>query len=211
MQTYNISDSVEFNIYPGALGICVSGGADSALMLYFALKYSKTSIHIFSLANAEKWLRNTHASINVISKCAELTGNYNFVHHIAYAESQTRENVFLLPKQYIADNALSTVYTGVTKNPPFDIMDTFTLESLENFERNPTILRSVKTDHWYMPWTNLDKKDLCNLYIQYNLLDTLFPITRSCEWINHEWDDPGMGHCGKCWWCEERKWGFGKL
>ena len=74
MKTYNITKSVEFNMYPGSIGICVSGGADSALMLYFALKYSTSITHIFSLANQNKWLRNTHAAINVIGKCAEVTG-----------------------------------------------------------------------------------------------------------------------------------------
>jgi 7-cyano-7-deazaguanine synthase in queuosine biosynthesis len=211
MQSYNITDTVEFNIYTGSVGICVSGGADSALMLYFALKYSNSAIHIFSSANQKKWLRNTHASINVISKCAELTGNYKFVHHIIYEVTQTKQNLFVLPMQYLADGIVSTVYTGVTKNPPFEVMKNFTLENIENFERDPTVVRSVKQGDWYMPWTNLDKQDLHTIYQQYDLLDTLFPVTRSCEWINQDWPDPVMGHCGKCWWCEERQWGFGKL
>lgn len=211
MKTYNITESVEFNIYPGTLGVCVSGGADSALLLYFLLRYTTSTVHIFSLASQEKWLRNTHASINVVSKCAELTGNYNFVHHITYDAVQTKENLFVLPRQYIADDVISTMYTGVTKNPPFDVTAKFMLETLENLERDPTIVRPVKTDKWYIPWTNLDKQDLHDIYEQHKLLDILFPITRSCEWLNHAWPDPGNGHCGKCWWCEERKWGFGRL
>jgi len=211
MKSYNITDTVEFNVYPGKIGICVSGGVDSALMLYFALKYSTSTIHIFSSANQQKWLRNMHAALNVISKCAELTGNYNFVHHIKYEVSQTKENLFILPLQYLADNTLSTIYTGVTKNPPVDVIDTFTLENTENVERDPAVVRPVKIGNLYIPWTNLDKQDLYFIYKQHNLLDTLYPITRSCEWINHEWPDPGNGHCGKCWWCEERLWGFGKL
>jgi len=211
MKTYNITESVTFNVYPGTSGICVSGGADSALLLYFLLRYSTSTVHIFSLANQEKWLRNTHASIDVISKCAELTDNYNFVHHIAYDTVQTKENLFLLPIKYFNDKIISTIYSGVTKNPPFDVMNTFTLKSLENSERDPTVVRPVKIDYGYMPWTNLDKQDLHAIYKQHNLLDTLFPLTRSCEWINHDWPDPGIEHCGKCWWCEERQWGFGKL
>jgi hypothetical protein len=180
-------------------------------MLYFALKYTTSTIHIFSLADQEKWLRNTHAAINVISKCAELTGNYNFVHHVTYEAAQTKENLFVLPTQYLTDGIVSTVYTGVTKNPPFEVMTTFTLESLENSERDPTAIRPIKNGDWYRPWTNWDKKDLYNVYQQHNLIDTLFPVTRSCEWLNHPWPDPGIGHCGKCWWCEERQWGFGRL
>lgn len=211
MKTYKISDTIDFNVYPGDLGICVSGGADSALMLYFLLKNTKTHTHIFSVASQEKHLRNTHAAINVISKCTELTGNYNLTHHITYVDVQTKTNLFLTPIAFLDNEIISTVYTGVTKNPPFDVTEKFILESLENYERDPTVKRPVKQGKWYMPWTNLDKQDLCTIYIQYDLINSLFPITRSCEWINHEWDDPGDGHCGKCWWCEERMWGFGRL
>lgn len=211
MKTFSITNNVEFNIYPGKLGVCVSGGADSALMLYFLLKFSDQPLHVFSVASQEKQLKNTHAAINVISKCTELTSNYNLTHHISYVAAQTKQNLFLAPIEFLNNNIVSTVYTGVTKNPPFAVTDQFTLETLENDERDPTVIRQTKQGNWYMPWTNLDKQDLSAIYTQYNLMDELFPVTRSCEWINHEWDDPGMGHCGKCWWCEERMWGFGRL
>lgn len=211
MKSYKITDTVEFNVYPYTTGVCVSGGADSALLLYFTLMYSTNTVHVFSLANQERWLRNTHAALNVISKCAELTGNYNFVHHIHYDQVQTKENLFLLPNQYVNDNIISTICTGVTKNPPIEVTDTFTLIDSEVFERDPSVLRNVKQGNCYMPWTNLDKQDLCSIYKQHNLLDTLFPVTRSCEWHDLPWPDAGDGHCGKCWWCEERMWGFGKL
>jgi hypothetical protein len=53
---------------------------------------------------------------------------------------------------------------------------------------------------------------LHDIYEKYNLMDTLYPVTRSCEWVSYtNWPDPGNNHCGKCWWCQERVWGFGKL
>lgn len=59
---------------------------------------------------------------------------------------------------------------------------------------------------WSMrPYYNLNKKDLAKMYEDQGLMDSLFPVTRSCE------DDNLLtGHCGKCWWCCERKWAFGK-
>lgn len=33
----------------------------------------------------------------------------------------------------------------------------------------------------------------------------LYALTISCESLT----DPDPIHCGDCWWCEERKWGFG--
>ena len=54
---------------------------------------------------------------------------------------------------------------------------------------------------------NIDKKGVAELYDYFGLMDTLFPLTRSCE----DWTDDFSAHCGKCWFCLERLWGFGKL
>ena len=43
---------------------------------------------------------------------------------------------------------------------------------------------------------------------EYNLIDSLFVYTRSCEWEAQNVKDPKLGHCGICWWCQERAWGF---
>ena len=41
-------------------------------------------------------------------------------------------------------------------------------------------------------------------------MDTLFPITRSCEaWAKDE-EYHIEKHCEDCWWCRERYWGFGR-
>ena len=46
------------------------------------------------------------------------------------------------------------------------------------------------------------------IYQELDLMETLFPVTRSCEVTDKiEY----YGHCGKCWWCEERHWGFGNV
>jgi 7-cyano-7-deazaguanine synthase in queuosine biosynthesis len=60
----------------------------------------------------------------------------------------------------------------------------------------------------YRPFANLDKKGIAELYEHFNLMDTLFPITKSCEAKTYDWTTP---HCGTCWWCHERQWGFGRL
>lgn len=211
MKLFKLIDEIEFRLYPGTPGACISGGADSAIMLYFLLKYSTTEVHLFSLASQKKQLRNTHASIEVISKCAELTGNYNFVHHVTYEVSQSQDLLFKLPLQYINNNIISKIYTGITKNPPESVVKTFSELTSENEERDPNIIRNVDQGLWYAPWTNHDKRDIYTIYKEYNLLESLYPLTRSCEWTDGLAPDPGMDHCGKCWWCEERNWGFGQL
>ena len=56
-----------------------------------------------------------------------------------------------------------------------------------------------------------------HVYKHCDLTDALFTHTRSCEW--HEGfefngklvPNPEDEHCGECWWCQERKWAFGRL
>ena len=65
------------------------------------------------------------------------------------------------------------------------------------------------------PICHINKRDLALLYGQEGILDTVYPLTRSCEHVYWEEDGtpnhPTEGHCGECWWCEERMWGFGRL
>ena len=210
MNIVSVIDNLELEIPDSPLGITVSGGADSALLLYFLLKHSTNKLHIFTLANQSKNICNALASVNIVSKCAELTNNYNFLHHISYSTTQTSEKLFNTPKQYYNNKTITHVYTGITKDPPKSVTDTFNQTTTETHERDPNLVRNTKDGIGFTPWTNIDKKYLCKIYEKYNLLENLFPLTRSCEWIKEfNTPDPGMGHCGECWWCEERQWGFG--
>ena len=118
MATINVIDNLELEIPDSTLGITVSGGADSALLLYFLLKYTNHKLHIFTLANQSKNICNALASVRVVSKCAELTNNYNFVHHISYATKQTDEKLFNTPKQYYNDKTITHVYACLLYTSP---------------------------------------------------------------------------------------------
>ena len=207
------------DIYDGPVGIMVSGGADSAILLYHLMKHSKDKIHIFSLGNNDKRRLNLSVATQVVEKCIQLTGNINIEHHINYCETQTLNSLLVMPKQFIEEKRIKIVYNGVTANPPKKVLDTFKLKSLELDNRDPNVERDVLSfdDIWYSPWTNIDKKIIASMYKEENLIETLFSITRSCAYdpTHHYFienvKDPGYGHCGECWWCEEREWAFGRL
>lgn len=59
----------------------------------------------------------------------------------------------------------------------------------------------------FTPFANVDKRCIAELYDYFELTDTLFPITRSCERETTDFSS----HCGTCWWCGEREYAFGKL
>ena len=60
------------------------------------------------------------------------------------------------------------------------------------------------------PFGLMDKKGIAKLYEENDLLETLFPLTRSCEgWAENS--GHFRYHCDDCWHCHERKWAFGRL
>ena len=67
----------------------------------------------------------------------------------------------------------------------------------------------------FHPFIHFDKRKTAEKYKEYDVLETLFPLTSSCEENNLsarkrineiEWEA-----CGMCWFCYERIYGFGKL
>lgn len=200
---------INLKIYEGPIGISCSGGVDSSLLLYFLMKYSKNKIYIFSTGNKARQFKNITVTNNVIQKCIELTGNMNIEHHSTFCDHQTLSNIFDKLDYYRKNKLINIFYTGITANPPKYITDTF-IEEVSEVDRDPTIMREVlhNNNKAYTPWINIDKKKLAQIYKEYNLIDSLFVHTRSCEWETQNVQDPKLGHCGICWWCQERAWGF---
>jgi len=214
MKIIYLSEKVNVEIIDGPIGIFASGGTDSSLLLYFVMKYTNYPLHIFTCSSTLKGRTNSTIISKVIEKCIQLTGNMNIFQHNYYVDEQTKDNIWEYPYSFLNENKISAIYSGSTANPPDEIAYSFFEPNTENGERDP----KVERPYWrynntlYSPFTNIDKKNIANIYKQYNLIDTLFAYTRSCEKICESADDlEYYDHCGKCWWCEERQWGFGKL
>jgi hypothetical protein len=173
------------------------------------MKYSNDKIYILSTGNKARQFKNVTTTNNVIQKCIELTGNINIEHHSTFCDHQTLSNIFDKLDYYRKNKLINIFYTGITANPPKSITDTF-IEEVTEVDRNPTIMKDVlrNNNKAYTPWINIDKKKLAQIYKEYNLIDSLFVYTRSCEWEAQNVKDPKLGHCGICWWCQERAWGF---
>lgn len=197
--------------YNGPVGILVSGGADSALILYLAmLKYTE-KIHIFTTVIGEGKTSSILGSAKVIHECIRLTGNRNIEQHISYVDHKTKPpfNLPLLAKEYLQKGEIEALFFGSNVEPDPSITANWSggPSTLSN-TRDPGITRDqFMWEGWCLPWINMTKKDIANVYKKYDLLDSLFPLTRSCvgDYL------PEKPHCGDCWWCKEREWGFGKL
>ena len=203
------------DIYDEPVGIMVSGGVDSAILLYYLMKHAHQTIHIYSIGSNLKYRRNAIVSPRVVEKCIELTGNINVVHHIEYNEAATYDSLRVSPETALKDGKIQIIYDGVTMNPPDDIANSFAPELDNELTRsgdNNDMFHS--NDTFYMPWANTDKRGIAEMYKEEDLMKSLFPVTRSCEYdptcdYFADTPDPQLGHCGECWWCKEREWGFG--
>ena len=208
MKRINLSNDTFVDIPDGPIGISCSGGVDSSLLLYILMANCTDTIHIFTLSNDRKGRANAVIVPKVIERCIQLTGNLNVIQHSYYAADQIENTLFDVPREYLKNKTISCIFFAITANPPTDVV--FTAQGSEQSNRDPsTIKKEIEYDGFlYQPFVNKDKKTIADIYRQLNLMETLFPVTRSCEQIGKlEYYD----HCGKCWWCQERVWGFGKL
>ena len=201
--------SIELDIHECSIGVSVSGGADSSILLYLLMKHATVPIHAISCSNQAKRNLNPRHAFNVIEKCIELTGNNNVKHHTYFVEVKNRSTYLAGLMEFIDNKTVEMMYTGFTSNPPIEVTDKFVLPLPNETgpRRDPTQLRPVYSyPTVYTPFTNLDKQDIYEIYKREGVLESLYPLTYSCE-------DPSKNpeHCGQCWWCEERKWGFGYL
>lgn len=97
---------------------------------------------------------------------------------------------------------------AMTSNPPDYVMENF--NGWDDFEtrRDPKQVKNTRPNkRLYKPFVNLDKKFIADIFFQNNLMQTLFPLTKSCcggSEITENYTKP----CKKCFHCFEKYWAF---
>jgi len=99
------------------------------------------------------------------------------------------------------------IVTGITKNPPQDIMKNIGFDHLAEKRRSYTQENWAGKGDEYRPYINVDKKFVAGVYKEEGLMKTLYPITGSCVGTARE-TDYFAKECGHCFWCYEKKWAF---
>lgn len=219
------------------VGVSISGGADSALLLYIVMANTKHHVHIYTLFNPEIIEAYESHIDAVVETCSRLTGNTNFTLHKEFMETNEADTVFRYLGGRFETDGVGLIYFGLTKFPPKDVYLKFN-DSVPNWiaewrdeqhirpcygmtipaenkehipflfrvwEEDKTMTTLISDNRIYVPFVNLNKKDIANMYRTLNISEG-FKAYRSCENHTH------IGsHCGMCWWCGERKWAFGYL
>lgn len=189
------------------IGIKMSGGADSSLVAYLVVdRISKdgvdTKIHPIIIVEEEAPFQEIFAS--TVIEFIERSHRFKFerpkVSHHPVGHDKIKK---LRQVESELRGQLDMMVSGVTQSPNPIEFD----ESGGPDENRRGKFPEIWDGWMYTPFVNMDKKDIARIYQQYGLIDTLFPLTRSCVAATTDFSK----HCGKCWWCKEREWAFGKL
>ena len=113
-----------------------------------------------------------------------------------------RSNAKRLVEQY----PNHTILTGMTANPPVEEQHKYGFYDIAERRRDRRDNITLTGIH-YQPLMNVDKKFVAGIYKDHKLMDTLYPFTSSCVGSERDTEYFTKG-CGKCFWCNEKKWAF---
>lgn len=208
------------------IGIWMSGGTDSSLLAYrlaeqledhdmgdiklqpFCVRRTRP-YNPFHAEAVLEWIRSQ--GFPNINEMITYYPDLDDPHQCDIKEFQDRD------VDNFTNGVIQIMYSGISHNPPLDVIKStpgwYETKSgkIQHTETNRDMLpKDIETwghkpehGHYINPWSIWTKKEIADDYKERQIMD-LFPLTRSCESDKHPTE-----HCGKCWWCHERKWAFG--
>jgi hypothetical protein len=229
-QTVSISVPDEYD----RIMISVSGGADSAMLMWIILKYLRANSRILkditiTTGVDTSRLHNEWNAREVFLAISEKFSEQNFIHDIFYYSKEGPKMKYHVDhEKKLKQSGIKCMYYGRTASPPKEIQQKITYKAFDQYETNmyddqarPED-RDVETElkrteiYWAdgsyesIPFDNVDKMFIANLYKEDDyMMNVVYPLTASC--ISNEPDKTKSFSepCRKCWWCQERYWAFG--
>jgi len=200
------------------VGLKISGGADSAIVGYILSKYiinERPKIKVVPITvDQEGKSFQVSFAIKIIEFYKTIFGDIYLPHQTSFSCFPEDKNYIktqeILTNNLYKKNIIQFHFAGITLNPPIGAISREIYEQgwIDPPDRIRTgIIKNIYQDSRCLPLINFDKKDVAELYRYFDVTDTLFSLTRSCE----KYTDDFSKHCGNCWFCAERKWGFGTL
>lgn len=227
--------------------IKVSGGADSSI-LYYALCYhmvkNNIKIPLYAVSmdtNKKPWY--SHYAKKIIKFTEQELGISPIEHRITFLDGEWSFEDYdwtqhTLMMSVIDDGLANVAFSGLTQNPnPKDLNTVLHHKDLNRDGMDEAISAiemtdKTRNDHsdknivdfrgnytMIRPFVQETKKTVCDWYKKYGVLDTLFPLTYSCEGTG-DYLKKSLGivdgfeektHCGCCWFCMERIYGFNRI
>jgi 7-cyano-7-deazaguanine synthase in queuosine biosynthesis len=173
-------------------GILLSGGLDSAVLMYMILKaYPGIDITAFTINKADGAAKYSPAIVEYINQKFKRRIPRPTVINI---ETEQHRLMNLLAMRDILKNYnIDYVFNAINQNPP-ELMDLPGAPDRTTERSNQKI---------YFPFLNLYKTHIIDFMFQFGQ-EELMNLTHTCTEIP-------KGRCGHCWQEQERAWAFSQL
>ena len=186
---------VEISVQPDKkYGILLSGGFDSAVLLYMILKaYPEIDLRAFTIPKEDGAMNYSPKVVDYINQKLNTNipqpiavGNLS-LHHRVQTHAATHDMV--------ANHGVTLIFNGINKNPP----------ELEPEDGAPdrSLLSAIDARKIYYPFFDLYKTHIVDFMFQLGI-EELMNLTHSCT-------EMPEGRCGKCLQCGQRAWAFSTL
>jgi len=233
----NTIDFFNFNPLPEKIILSLSGGIDSAAICYllhlylpsikiipFCARDVNATLDYIAATKIVDWMREEfpHSNLeDIVSfdfddrdesfypECRkEIASNPNFsrlnecqVSKILQLDKMTKKLFLMYPGVMKCD--------GMTSNPPIKVMKrNKTFYNRAERRRDPvsSIIPQFR-NNCYSPFINVNKKFVADIYKKHNLMNSLYPLCRSCTG-REDVTNTYTKECHNCFWCYEKKWAF---
>lgn len=230
---------------PKLITISLSGGADSASLLYLISKHF-SQIEIIPVTcrdqNAPKdavaaklivdWIKKEFPNNNIrdwqVFDFNDRTEDFvsfedvdktikNYPQFTGMRRTQISKiiQVDRINWNIMKQNPGAVRLDGMTRNPPTEEMMEYGFYEKAERRRDKELplveeyrkYRDKEFLNIYQAYINVDKKFVAGVYQENGLMETLFPLTRSCVGTAKQTDN-FTKECHQCFWCHEKKWAF---
>jgi hypothetical protein len=183
----------------------LSGGMDSAVMLFLILKeitdkQINANLTVFNVPNInDNAFVHSKNVVDYLKKYFNITINLK---NIGDGSAHHRKLINEPARALIENKIVDVLYSGQNQFPPESInWESYKALTADRFvRRDPDAPESMFVKY---PFIKLYKHHILELYNQFDILDLAY-ITHSCTREKEI-------HCKQCLWCTERTWAFDQL
>jgi len=202
MVDFKTYDDKEFSLESneGNVGILLSGGLDSLLLLTLLCEYfDRQRYIIFTIDKPDGSMMWTEKILDYVSDRFPTNEFYQQI--IEGGNTDEQAELGISGKVGFSDvlrnyySNLGILYSGNTANPPV-VLDHNTAEP----DRSAALKAQEKWEKFTMPFAHINKSHTIEL-AQRNKYQHVFTMSHTCT-------ERPRGRCGVCWQCRERQWGF---